>query len=102
MTIDAIMIKETDNVATALRDIQPGEEVTLGKREEKRRFRVEGSIPYGHKFAVRDIQQGEDILKYGFLQLGGDSARLAAEGGHCQGRFQWSFRRSLNRLALTS
>ena len=65
MTIDAIMIKEIDNVATALRDIQPGEEVTIGKGEEKRRFRVEGSIPYGHKFAVKDIQQGEDILKYG-------------------------------------
>jgi len=65
MKTDAIVIKKRDNVATALRDIQPGEEVSIGMGEEKRRVRVEGSVPYGHKFAVRDIAQGEDIIKYG-------------------------------------
>jgi altronate dehydratase small subunit len=46
-------------------DIQTGEEVTIGMGEEERLVRVQGSIPYGHKFAVRDIAQGEDIIKYG-------------------------------------
>ena len=65
MKTDAILIKETDNVATALRDIEAGEEVTIGMGEEERLIQVRGSIPYGHKFAVRDIAQGEDIIKYG-------------------------------------
>jgi altronate dehydratase small subunit len=65
MKTDAIVINKTDNVATALRDIRAGEEVTIGLGEEERGVRVQGSIPYGHKFAVRDIAQGEDIIKYG-------------------------------------
>ncbi len=65
MKTDAIVIKETDNVATALRDIQPGEEVNIGMGEEGKLVRVQGPIPYGHKFAVKDIAQGEDIIKYG-------------------------------------
>jgi len=30
MRLDAIMLKESDNVATALRDIQPKEKVSIG------------------------------------------------------------------------
>ncbi len=43
-----IKINEKDNVAVALQDLQ---------RTEK--------IPSGHKFALRDITLGEDIIKYG-------------------------------------
>ena len=37
MKIDAIMIKEQDNVATALRDIRPNEKsiIGIGKKEKK-------------------------------------------------------------------
>ncbi|MDQ1335672.1 MAG: altronate dehydratase small subunit [Thermodesulfobacteriota bacterium] len=65
MKTDAIVIKEVDNVATALRDIQPGEEATVGMGETVKRVRIQGAIPYGHKFAVYDIVRGEDVLKYG-------------------------------------
>jgi hypothetical protein len=70
MKTDAIVIKGTDNVATALRDILAGEEVTIGMGEEGRLVRVQGSIPYGHKFAVRGIAQGRMSLNMGRLSEG--------------------------------
>ncbi|MDY0096479.1 MAG: UxaA family hydrolase [Candidatus Vecturithrix sp.] len=65
MQIDAIMIKEQDNVATALRDIPMDEKITVGMGDEARPFVVKEFIPYGHKFSVNDIALGENILKYG-------------------------------------
>ena len=34
-----------------------------------------GDVPYGHKIAVRDIQMGEPILKYG-ERIGAASADI--------------------------
>lgn len=65
MKTDAILIKIEDNVATALRDIQAGEEATVGIGDADQRIRIQAAIPYGHKFAVKDITRGEDIIKYG-------------------------------------
>ena len=65
MRIDAIMIKEQDNVATALRDIQPNEEITVGMGDEAKPFVVQEFVSYGHKFSVKDIALGDNILKYG-------------------------------------
>lgn len=65
MKLDAIMIREIDNVATALRDIQRQERIILGLGEKKKGFMVYQAIPYGHKFSIRDINKGEDIVKYG-------------------------------------
>jgi len=65
MQIDAIMIKGQDNVATALRDIQPNEEITVGVGDEAKPFVVQEFISYGHKFSVKDIALRENILKYG-------------------------------------
>ncbi|MEG1446009.1 MAG: altronate dehydratase family protein [Ruthenibacterium sp.] len=53
-----LQINPKDNVAVALQPIAKGEiysDVTA--RED---------IPQGHKMALRDIKQGEDIVKYGF------------------------------------
>jgi altronate dehydratase small subunit len=63
--IDAVMIKEQDNVATALRDIEPKESVVVGVGDQGRTIQVRGRIPYGHKLATRNIAQGEDVIKYG-------------------------------------
>jgi len=65
MKIDAIMIKENDNVATALRDIGPKEVVIIGVGDETRKISIQESIPFGHKFAVDDITSGDEIVKYG-------------------------------------
>ena len=51
----------TDNVATALRDLAPGEVVELDGAE----VTVQSRIPFGHKVALRDINPNEPVLKYG-------------------------------------
>ncbi len=80
MQIDAIMIKEQDNVATALRDIEPNEEITVGMGDEAKPFVVRESISYGHKFSVKDIASGEKILKYG--EVIGQATQDIREGTH--------------------
>jgi len=65
MRRDAIVIKRQDNVATAIRDIAEGKTVTVGVEDEALALRVSQPIPFGHKLALRNIQSGEDILKYG-------------------------------------
>lgn len=80
MKKDAIMIHEKDNVATALRDIRPNEKVVIGMGDQSSEIQVQQSIPYGHKFAVRDIPRGEDILKYG--EVMGRATQDIAEGTH--------------------
>ena len=65
MKIDAIMIKSQDNVATALRDLQNKEVVTISFGDGQKQMTVSEHIPFGHKFAVLDIDKGEPIIKYG-------------------------------------
>mgnify|MGYP001815696519 CR=1 FL=1 len=80
MQIDAIMIKEQDNVATALRDIEPKEEITVGMGEEAKPFIVQEFISYGHKFSVKNIALGENILKYG--EVIGRATKEIRAGAH--------------------
>ena len=57
MAKSTIIINGLDNVAVALRDLNAGEThegVTLKE-----------DITKGHKFALRDIEKGEEIIKYG-------------------------------------
>ena len=63
--MDAIMLRENDNVATALRDLAAGEEIIVGVQELSLRVRVGQAILFGHKLAVTEIGLGEPILKYG-------------------------------------
>lgn len=51
----------TDNVATALRDLTPGEVVEL----DGAAVTVQSRVPFGHKVALRDISPNEPVLKYG-------------------------------------
>ncbi|MBT6337689.1 MAG: UxaA family hydrolase [Desulfobacula sp.] len=60
----AIAIKEQDNVATAIKDLAAGTEVTVGINEKTILIRVTEDIAYGHKFALRTITKGESVLKY--------------------------------------
>ncbi len=65
MPIDAIILNDSDNVAPAVQDLQLGQEAMARCNRELRRIRIAENIPYGHKFSVRRISRGEDILKYG-------------------------------------
>ena len=65
MPIDAIVVNEADNVATALRELKAGTEATFRRHRELGRTVLRDDIPYGHKFAIRPVSRGEEVLKYG-------------------------------------
>lgn len=64
MKRDAIAIKSCDNVATAIRNIEAGQEVLVGTGDKVLVLTVIQEIPYGHKLALCNIKRGENILKY--------------------------------------
>ena len=78
--MDAIMLRENDNVATALRDLAAGEEIVVGVQEHTRRVRVGQPILFGHKLAVIDLGQGDNILKYG--EVIGRATQAISTGCH--------------------
>ena len=96
MAFDALIINGEDNVATALRDIHSEEKVraTVGTIEKV--IVVRETIPYGHKFAIRDIAEGENIIKYG--EVVGRATRFIGGGFHAhiqnieslRGRGDWT------------
>jgi len=63
--IDAVMLTEADNVATALRELTRGEEARVGVGERTFLVPVRQGIAFGHKLAVTDIRLGDAIRKYG-------------------------------------
>jgi len=65
LAIDAILLREVDNVATAVQDLTAGQTTSVRLDRELKRIVVAEDIPYGHKFAVRPIHSGENVLKYG-------------------------------------
>jgi altronate dehydratase small subunit len=61
----AIVMDPKDNVATLLSDVEPGEVVQVRLGEQSREENIKESIPFGHKFALKRIPKGENVVKYG-------------------------------------
>jgi altronate dehydratase small subunit len=59
----ALTLHETDNVANALSDLEPGDLVMITPGG----YEVEAldSIPFGFKIAVKALAKGEAVYKYG-------------------------------------
>jgi len=72
MTIAAFQVDPRDDVAAALRDIEPGEQV-LGVTAAQ-------PIARGHKIALRDIAEGQPVIKFGFPI--GHATRAISAGEH--------------------
>ncbi len=60
-----IIIHPTDNVATALEDLDIGSRLTISLEQEKIGIVVKESVPRGHKISVKTIQAGMPVIKYG-------------------------------------
>lgn len=60
----AFQINRTDNVATALEQLQQGAAALIGECPVQT-MTVTEEIPRGHKIALKEIKTGEDIIKYG-------------------------------------
>jgi transcription elongation GreA/GreB family factor len=61
----AILLNVKDDVATALTDLATGDSVSVSLDEVSSEVTLREDIQFGHKYALRDIAKGEDILKYG-------------------------------------
>lgn len=61
----AVIIDEKDNIATATVDLKAGEKVDMFLMDEIISIDVAQNILFGHKFAIKDIPQGAEVLKYG-------------------------------------
>lgn len=61
----AIQIRDVDHVATAVVELLPGETVIVSGVRNGHVVEVMERIPAGHKIALRDIADAEEILKYG-------------------------------------
>jgi altronate dehydratase small subunit len=76
----AIMMQPHDNVATALEPIPADSRVTVACLDVQHTVTLPHAIEFGHKFAVRPIGKGEDIVKYG--EVIGVATRDIAPGEH--------------------
>ena len=65
MPLAAIIIDNRDNVATALRQIDKGEQIDLSVEQKTCHIGLMQTIPAGHKFALEAILKGAPIFKYG-------------------------------------
>ena len=73
---DALKISERDSVAVALKPLKKGDSVALGSLV----LEIREDIPRYHKFSLRDIRQGEKVIKYG--ESIGEAAEDIASGGY--------------------
>lgn len=78
--VDAIAISDNDNVATCLHDIDAGAQVVIKLGKDTRILAATDPIPRGHKLALQDIAEGEDVRKYG--EVIGKASRPIAKGNH--------------------
>lgn len=75
-----VMMKPGDNVAVALTNIPAGTVLTVTCQGKSLTIRLADEISFGHKFALRPIGSGEDIIKYG--EVIGKAIQDITPGGH--------------------
>ncbi|MFL6557523.1 MAG: UxaA family hydrolase, partial [Bacillus sp. (in: firmicutes)] len=59
---DFLQITENDNIILALRNFKKSEIIHLNGKN----IQIKEDISRGHKIAVKDIYENEDIIKYGY------------------------------------
>ena len=63
----ALAHKVTDDVAVAVADLQPGEELVVQSLEGGKPLEVKTleAVPLGHKVALKDMAVGHVVIEYG-------------------------------------
>ena len=73
---EVIVINEKDNVGTALEALSAGAEISVKVGGYVEKIRLLSDIPMGHKLALRDIEKGEAVIKYG-EPIGQSTSRIS-------------------------
>lgn len=63
------VVEPVDNVGTLIRETEEGETLEIQVGDEIITVTLNEDIPFGHKVALRDIEEGETVTKYG-LSIG--------------------------------
>ena len=61
----AIVFDSKDNVATAIVKLEIENSVSLEVDGKTVEVKLKDSIPFGHKFAIRQVKKGDEVIKYG-------------------------------------
>lgn len=69
-----------DNVATMLEAVSKGEIIDVQVSDNKISITVKDDIPFGHKVAIKEINKGVNVYKYG--QVIGRSIDAIQVGDH--------------------
>ena len=77
---DAVIIHPVDQVATALRPLPAGEHVRLGGSGSGTTIIAAEPIPLCHKIAIRSVNAGEPVYKYG--EFIGTATQIIKPGEH--------------------
>ena len=65
MRLQALVMNDNDNVATAVCPLKRADTVDIQIGENTGSIVLLNDIPFGHKLATGDIESGENIVKYG-------------------------------------
>lgn len=73
--MNAILIDPSDNVVTLTEAAKPGSTAAWEGGEVE----VKDDVPFGHKVAIVDLEQGTEVVKYG-APIGHVNCRVGAGG----------------------
>ena len=73
-----VVLNDQDNVATSLLELSDGQSVVVHLGDDEREIVVRDDVPFGHKIAIRPLDTGDDVLKYG--EVIGRASRDIAPG----------------------
>ena len=76
----AIVLNEKDNVATMLSDVKRGDYVEVVFQGRSWTIKALKDIPFGHKIALKEIHEGEHVIKYG--EIVGVATKEIRKGEH--------------------
>jgi altronate dehydratase len=65
MKVNTLMMDQKDNVGTCICDVSAGEKVSFICDGEKLEVKALENIPYCHKVAIKPIEKGAEVIKYG-------------------------------------
>lgn len=79
-SFQTVMMKLEDNVAIALAPLEAGSKLVVECEAHHFQVTLTDSIEFGHKFAMKEIPMGEDVIKYG--EVIGSASQTIQVGQH--------------------
>ena len=67
MNINALLMDQRDNVVTCVTVVPAGEPVVYRRGDQLCSLTAAEEIPYCHKIALADLEEGDQVIKYGEL-----------------------------------